>query len=167
MSGEQATHRLTVYAQKEDGRQLSFSCDGAPDSECHMYPDYGTEAGAGEDQPHEECWMTDWFHGGIAVYEGPDADDMEEGYIPASWPIRSGQITARFEEDYLGWKWDHSALVRTEDKAALLVRYACSCGETMGLITDEGLVVMTPVERTGTIFRLRRVHLNHQAQQSV
>ena len=161
MSGEMPVHRLTVYAQNEDGRQLSFSCDGAPESPCHMYPDDGT----GEERPHEECWMADCFHGGIAVYEGSDAEDMAEGSIPASWAIRSGQITASFEEGYLAWKWDHSTLVRTEKLAALLTQYACSCGETMGWITDEALVVMTPIERMGALFRIRAAHLRHQAQE--
>lgn len=172
MSGEQARHTLTVDATGEGGPEFIFHCDGAPDSECHMYPDCGCESWvAGEhDHPfvsHEVCWMAAWFTNGAAVYGGPDAEELEEGHIPSTWPRRKGAILVTFEENYLGWEWDHSTLVCTEDKAALLVRYACSCGETMGLITDEGLVVMPEAERMGTIFRLRRAHLNHQAQQSV
>lgn len=171
MSGKQARHTLAVDTRGH-GPEFIFHCDGAPDSECHMYPDCGCESWvAGEhDHPfvsHEVCWMADWFTVGAAVYRGPDADDMAELCIPENWEPRRGQIKVTFEDDYLGWEWDHSQLVRTEDKAALLIRYACSCGETIGVITDEVLVVMPEAEYLRSRLRLMEAHLNHQAQQSV
>lgn len=84
--------------------------------DCHFYPDcqceywdgnHFKENGAGHERVHhDECWMQAWFDAGYggAVYEGDDADDMQDSGVPNGMN-RAGEIITTWEYDYVAWEF--------------------------------------------------------------
>lgn len=84
--------------------------------DCHFYPecqceswdsDHFKEHGVGHERVHHtECWMQGWFDSECGhVYEGDDADDMNDDTCLPSTMNRSGEIITSWEYDYVGWEF--------------------------------------------------------------
>ena len=113
MSGE---HYVTVTAAPadEDGWRppalVEFECRGNRDSKCHQYPDCDCEGWDDEHEhlfvPHNECWVQGWFDSEYgAVYDGEDADDMDESCVPRDM-TKAGPVTVSYEDEYLSWEFE-------------------------------------------------------------
>jgi hypothetical protein len=85
---------------------LYGSCHFYPDCQCESFgEDHFEEHGVGHERVHHtECWMQGWFDADCHVYEGDDADDMNDTCLPATMN-RAGQIVTSWEMDYVGWEF--------------------------------------------------------------
>ena len=93
---------------------LKFECPWKYGA-CHFYPACECESfdghhlkdhGVGHERVwHEECWMQGWFDSDCgAVYEGEDADDMNDSCLPNGMN-RKGWVEVTWEYDYVGWEF--------------------------------------------------------------
>lgn len=111
-------HYVTITPAKpdEDGWRdvpsVVFECRGDVESECHSYPACDCEYWA-EDHEHpfvknEECWMKGWFYNESFIYEGEDADDMNDNQVPRDLE-RSGPVSVSFDVDYVSFEFSPAA----------------------------------------------------------